>query len=61
MTVYTFALTYGYAIGDTEYRYVAANTEEEAISKINAYINNAGIEKPVFVCNPYVELENVII
>ncbi len=62
MTVFKFK--FFYEIGDdAQARYVIADSEEQAWEKINAYfekMHNEGSAMPVYICEPVVEIENVI-
>lgn len=65
MTIFRFNICYGtddYDVYGMQHRYVASDTEEEAIKKIEAY--NADMQDHGFMAfewfGPWVELENVI-
>lgn len=62
MTVFKFK--FFYEIGnDAQYRFVIAETEEQAWDKINAYfdkLHSEGGATPVLICNPVVEIDDVI-
>ena len=63
MTVFCFTIYYP-GTDDTQVRYVLAETEEEAINKMEEYRRTArydGMAYFEFGYNPTVELENVII
>lgn len=63
MTVFRFTIYYT-STDDLQVRYVLAETEEEAIDKMEEYRRTArydGMANFEFSYNPTVELENVIV
>ena len=63
MTVFRFRFFYEID-DDAQERYVVAATENEAWDKLNAYFekqHGEGLATPCSICNPEVELENVIL
>lgn len=64
MTVFKFAIFYTANDEDAQLRFVAAESEEEAWAKLIAYFEkqrSEGLMYPAMICNPEVELENVIL
>lgn len=63
MTVFTFRIFYAID-GDYQERYVVAETEAEAFEKITAHFekqHKEGLAMPVYITDPVVEVDNVII
>lgn len=63
MLVFTFKIFYEIN-ADAQVRYVAAESEDAAWEKLNAYFekqHGEGLAIPCLICNPEVELENVIL
>ena len=64
MTVYEFKGYFKSSPNDIQYRYVCANTEEEAYEKIEKYARKLvrnGFDRFVWQYNPIVDISSVIV
>lgn len=58
MTIYKFKCFFDDSF--TSEKYVVAESEEEAIAKINSFFENPGLLKPTYIDCPTVEISGVI-